>query len=289
MNGSSFKSILDLNPRRDDDDDDDQRKRKVDDYKIKLPATSFRRLFALNLPEWKQASLGCLSAILSGAVQPVYSFIIGGDLLWVITSVIVQTVSAVAIAFTMGLVIAWRLALVVIAVHPLIIVCFYTRKVLLKNMSKKAIKAQEESSKLAGEAVSNLRTITAFSSQDNILKMLGKAQEGPRMESVEQSRYSGTPERGPHHFRGLFQTFMILLSGGYLIATAGSITTDLARRSDAVRLVIAILDRYTRIQPDDSEGYKAEKITGHIELQDVHFAYPARPDVMIFKGFSYQH
>ncbi|KAL6325442.1 hypothetical protein AAG906_023287 [Vitis piasezkii] len=39
-----------------------------------------------------------------------------------------------------------------IAVQPLIIVCYYTRRVLLKSMSAKAIKAQEESSKLAVEA-----------------------------------------------------------------------------------------------------------------------------------------
>ncbi|KAJ0098639.1 hypothetical protein Patl1_22040 [Pistacia atlantica] len=79
MNDSSFKSSLDLNPRR-DNDDDDQRKSKVDDSKIKLPAPSFKRLFTLNLLEWKQASLGCLSAVLSGAVQPVYSFIIGSTM-----------------------------------------------------------------------------------------------------------------------------------------------------------------------------------------------------------------
>ena len=43
----------------------------------KLPVPSFRRLLALNLPEWKQAILGCLSAILFGAVQPVYAFSLG--------------------------------------------------------------------------------------------------------------------------------------------------------------------------------------------------------------------
>lgn len=74
----SFRSSLDVNPRRGDgDDDDDPRNSNIEDYKKKLPAPSFRRLLALNLPEWKQASLGCLSAIFSGAVQPVYSFIIG--------------------------------------------------------------------------------------------------------------------------------------------------------------------------------------------------------------------
>lgn len=41
------------------------------------PTSSFRRLIALNQPEWKQAVLGCLSAVLFGAVQPIYAFSMG--------------------------------------------------------------------------------------------------------------------------------------------------------------------------------------------------------------------
>ncbi|OWM73994.1 ABC transporter B family member 15-like isoform X1 [Punica granatum] len=365
-----------------------------------LPVPSFRRLLALNLPEWKQAILGCLSAVLFGAVQPLYAFAMGSmvsvyflvdhneikdktrtyalcflglavfsmlvnvsqhynfaymgeyltkrirermlskiltfevgwfdqdenssgaicsrlakdanvvrSLVGDRTALLVQTISAVTIACTMGLIIAWRLALVMIAVQPLIIVCFYTRRVLLKSMSQKAIKAQDESSKLAAEAVSNLRTITAFSSQDRILRMLEKSQEGPRRESIKQSWYAGLGlgasqsltsctwaldfwyggkliSEGYITAKSLFETFMILVSTGRVIADAGSMTTDLAKGSDAVGSVFAVLDRYTRIEPEDPEGVRPEKIMGHVELRDVDFAYPARPDVMIFQDFS---
>ncbi|KAE8706725.1 ABC transporter B family member 17 [Hibiscus syriacus] len=366
----------------------------------KLPVPSFRRLLALNLPEWKQAILGCLCAILFGAVQPVYAFSLGSMLsVYFLTdhheikektkiyalcflglsvfsllinvgqhynfaymgeyltkrirermlskiltfeigwldqeenssgaicsrlakdanvvrslvgdrmALIVQTISAVIIACTMGLVIAWRLALVMIAVQPIIIVCFYAKRVLLKSMSQKAIKTQDESSKLAAEAVSNLRTITAFSSQDRILKMLEKAQEGPRRESIRQAWYAGIGlgtsqslttctwaldfwyggklmSQGYITAKALFETFMILVSTGRVIADAGSMTSDLAKGSDAVGSVFAILDRYTRIEPEDPDGYKPEKIKGHVDLCDIDFAYPARPDIMIFRGFS---
>lgn len=224
-------------------------------------------------------------------------------------ALLVQTFSAVTVACTMGLVIAWRLAIVMIAVQPIIIVSFYTRRVLLKSMSKKAIKAQDESSKLAAEAVSNLRTITAFSSQDRLLKMLEKAQEGPRKESIRQSWYAGIGlgcsqsltnitwafdfwyggkliTQGYVTAKELFETFMILVSTGRVIADAGSMTSDLAKGSDAVASVFAVLDRYTNIEPEDPEGCQPKRITGDIELRNVHFAYPARPDVMIFKGFS---
>lgn len=38
---------------------------------------SFRRLLAMNLPEWKEATLGCIGAILFGAIQPLYAFAMG--------------------------------------------------------------------------------------------------------------------------------------------------------------------------------------------------------------------
>ncbi|KAL7611571.1 hypothetical protein Lser_V15G07713 [Lactuca serriola] len=365
-----------------------------------IPVPSFKRLLAMNLPEWRQALFGSIGAILFGAIQPIYAFAMGsvisvyfladhdeikrktaiyslcfaglavfsmviniiqhynfaamGEYLtkrvrermlskiltfeigWfdrdenssgaicsrlakdanVVRSLVgdrcallIQTISAVLIACTMGLVIAWRLALVMIAVQPLIIVCFYCKRVLLKNMSHKAMKSQEESSKLAAEAVSNLRTVTAFSSQARILKMLEETQKAPMRESIRQAWYAGFGlgfsqslmactwaldfwyggkliSDGHLGSKALFQTFMILVSTGRVIADAGTMTNDLAKGSDAVQSVFAVLDRYTLIEPEDADGKKPEIIKGHVEIRDVDFAYPARPDVMIFKGFS---
>ncbi|PSS30421.1 ABC transporter B family member 15 like [Actinidia chinensis var. chinensis] len=365
-----------------------------------FPVPSFRRLLLMNLPEWKQAVMGCISAVLFGGVQPAYAFAMGsmisvyflpdhneikaktrmyalcflglavfslliniiqhynfaymGEYLtkrirermmskiltfevgWfdrdenasgaicfrlakdanVVRSLVgdrmallIQTVSAVTFACTIGLIIAWRLAVVMIAVQPLIIICYYCRGILLKSMSKKAIKAQDESSKLAAEAVSNLRTITAFSSQARILKMLEKAQQGPRRESIRQSWFAGMGlgtsqslmsctwaldfwyggkliAQGYIGAEALFETFMVLVSTGRVVADAGTMTNDLAKGSDAVGSVFAVLDRYTGIEPEDSDGYKPDKITGHVELHEVEFAYPSRPDVMIFNSCS---
>ncbi|XP_047311194.1 ABC transporter B family member 15-like [Impatiens glandulifera] len=373
-------------------------KSDITDQPLQVP--SFKRLLALNMPEWKQALVGSISAVIFGAVQPIYAFAMGsmisvfflpehsqikektriyalcflglavlsmvinicqhysfaymGEYLtkrirermltkiltfevgWfdrdenssgaicsrlakdanVVKSLVgdrmalvIQTLSAVTVACTMGLVIAWRLAIVMIAVQPIIICCFYFKRVLLKNMSKQAIKAQDESSKLAAEAVSNLRTITSFSSQARILRMLEKAQDGPRRESVRQSWFAGIGlgssnglmsltwamdfwyggkliNQGYIGSKALFETFMILVSTGRVIADAGTMTNDLAKGSDSIGSVYAVLDRFTRIEPEDPEGSKPKNITGLVEIRDVDFAYPARPDVMIFNGFS---
>ncbi|KAK9061737.1 hypothetical protein SSX86_018920 [Deinandra increscens subsp. villosa] len=365
-----------------------------------VPVLSFKRLLAMNSPEWKKALFGSMGAILVGAVQPVYSFSMGslisvyfmvdhyeikhqtmiytlcfaglavfsmvinviqhynfaamGEYLTkrvrermlskILTfeigwfdqdenssgsictrlatdanmvrslvgdrcSLLIQALSAVTLACTMGLVIAWKLALVLIAVQPMIVICFYCKRVLLKNMSQKAMKSQVGSSKLAAEAVSNLRTITAFSSQTRILKMLLQTQEAPMRESIRQAWYAGLGlafsqsvvgctwalgfwyggkliSNGEIDSKAFLQTFMILLNTGRVIAEAGTMTNDLARGFDGVESVFTLLDRNTLIDPEDPDGMKPEIVTGHVEICDVHFAYPARPDIMIFKGFS---
>ncbi|GMN42418.1 hypothetical protein TIFTF001_011623 [Ficus carica] len=43
----------------------------------KSSTPSYWRLFRLNRPEWKQATIGCLSAIIFGAIQPLYAIAMG--------------------------------------------------------------------------------------------------------------------------------------------------------------------------------------------------------------------
>lgn len=46
------------------------------------------------------------------------------------------------------------------------------------------------------------------------------------------------------------------------------------------------IDRKPLIDSYDTSGRILEDIKGDIELRNVHFRYPARPDVQIFAGFS---
>ncbi|KAL6899211.1 hypothetical protein ACP4OV_005869 [Aristida adscensionis] len=368
--------------------------------KPNLNVPSLRRLFMLNAPEWKQALMGCFSAILVGSIQPVnayamasilsvyfltdhdeikektriyaiffvslavlsfllnigqhYNFGIMGEFLtkrirehmlakmltfeigWFDRkenstgalcsqlakdanavrslvadrmALVIQTVSAVLISWILGLIIAWRLALVMIVVQPIVIISFYARGALLKKMSKKSLQAQSESSKLAAEAVSNLRTITSFSSQGRILRLFKKAQDGPRKESIQQSWFTGLVLgtslflmtctwaidfwygsklmiEGHLTGKALLQTFMIIVATGRMIGEAGSMTMDLAKGTDAVASVFGVLDRETEINSNDPEGYKSRTLNGEVEIVKVDFAYPSRPNVIIFKEFS---
>jgi len=58
-------------------DDHNNNDHKYNRKREKVEVPSFRRLLAMNGPEWKQACLGCFNAVLFGAIQPVYSFAMG--------------------------------------------------------------------------------------------------------------------------------------------------------------------------------------------------------------------
>nr|CAB3446860.1 unnamed protein product [Digitaria exilis] len=296
-----------------------------------LHVPSFKRLLMLNAPECKQAIMGSFSAIVCGAIQPAHAYGLGSvvsayfltdhaeikektrtyvrSLVGDRMALVIQTVSSVLVSWSLGLVIALRLAVVMIAVQPVMIISFYARHALLKNMSKKSRGAQSKSSKLAAEAISNFRTITSFSSQDRIIRLFEEMQDGPRKDNIRQSWLAGLV-LGTSLFvinctfalviwygsmlmvehritaKELLQTFIIITMTGRLIGEACSMTADLAKGADAVASVIAILDRETKIDSGNPEGYNPGKLKGEVEILDVDFAYPSRPDVIIFKGFS---
>jgi ABC-type multidrug transport system fused ATPase/permease subunit len=62
---------------------------------------------------------------------------------------------------------------------------------------------------------------------------------------------------------------------------------DLAKASGALQNVFKIVDRKSPIDPSSSEGVTLDSRTvkGDLELQNVVFAYPARPSIMVFNNF----
>nr|GMC96233.1 putative ABC transporter B family member 8 [Ipomoea batatas] len=252
-------------------------------------------------------SSGALCARLSNEAAMVKSLVADR------VSLLVQAASAVTIAMVMGLVIAWKLALVMIAVQPLTILCFYTRKVLLSTITTKFVKAQNSSTQIAVEAVYNHRIVSSFGSINKVLNIFDNAQDEPRKEAQKKSWLAGIGigsaqgltfmcwaldfwyggklvSNGEISSGDVFKTFFILVSTGKVIADAGSMTSDLAKGSAAVASIFAILDRPSIITSPyngkvDNGGTNLEKLSGKIEIKKVNFAYPSRPETPILREF----
>ncbi|XP_021892916.1 ABC transporter B family member 15-like [Carica papaya] len=184
-------------------------------------------------------------------------------------SLLVQAIFGSIFAYAVALILNWKLSLVMIAVQPLVIGSFYARSMVTKSMASKAQKAQKEGSQLA--------SLGLFSSQFfNTASTALAYWYGGRL--LTQGLIS------PEH---LFQAFLVLVFSAYIIAEAGSMTNDLSKGSNAVASVLAILDRKSEIDPEHMWGLDIKKeIKGRVDLKNVFFAYPSRPEQMIFKGLS---
>ncbi|XP_050230996.1 ABC transporter B family member 9 [Mercurialis annua] len=79
---------------------------------------------------------------------------------------------------------------------------------------------------------------------------------------------------------------MSIMTGGLSLGQTSPSLNAFAAAQAAAYKMFETINRVPKIDAYDMSGVELENITGEIELKDVHFRYPARPDVQIFSGFS---
>lgn len=90
--------------------------------------------------------------------------------------------------------------------------------------------------------------------------------------------------KGLAGFKSVMKSFMVLIVTALAMGETLAMAPDLLKGNQMVASVFELLDRRTRIIGDTGEELK--NVEGNIELRDVAFSYPSRPDVSIFKDFD---
>ncbi|XP_073018950.1 ABC transporter B family member 19 [Primulina eburnea] len=224
-------------------------------------------------------------------------------------SVILQNMTSLLTSFIVAFIVEWRVSLLILATFPLLVLANFAQQLSLKGFAGDTAKAHAKTSMIAGEGVSNIRTVAAFNAQEKILSLFCHQLHVPQRQSLRRSQCSGflfglsqlalyasealilwygahLVSKGVSTFSKVIKVFVVLVITANSVAETVSLAPEIIRGGEAVGSVFSILDRPTRIDPDDSEAEMVESIRGEIELRHVDFAYPSRPDVIIFKDFS---
>ncbi|WOL17145.1 ABC transporter B family member 19 [Canna indica] len=224
-------------------------------------------------------------------------------------SVILQNMTSLLTSFIVGFIVEWRVALLILATFPLLVLANFAQQLSLKGFAGDTAKAHAKTSMIAGEGVSNIRTVAAFNAQDKILSLFGNELRVPQRHSLQRSQMSGIlyglsqlslyasealilwygahlVRSGVSTFSKVIKVFVVLVVTANSVAETVSLAPEIVRGGESIRSVFAILNRGTRIEPDDPEAEPLDSIRGEIELRHVDFAYPSRPDVSIFKDFN---
>ncbi|KJZ80046.1 hypothetical protein HIM_00760 [Hirsutella minnesotensis 3608] len=116
---------------------------------------------------------GTLMAYISGDATAMSG--LTGIVLGVMVSVLVTLFAGIILAH----VVAWKIALVLTACIPLIFASGFLRLRLLANFAERHAKAFADSASLAIESITHIRTVSAFSLQDEVTGTFTRALRGP--------------------------------------------------------------------------------------------------------------
>ncbi|GMI68461.1 Arabidopsis thaliana ATP-binding cassette B19, MULTIDRUG RESISTANCE PROTEIN 11 [Hibiscus trionum] len=224
-------------------------------------------------------------------------------------SVILQNMTSLLTSFIVAFIVEWRVSLLILGTFPLLVLANFAQQLSLKGFAGDTAKAHAKTSMIAGEGVSNIRTVAAFNAQNKILSLFCYELRVPQMQSLSRSQISGLlfglsqlalyasealilwygahlVSEGVSTFSKVIKVFVVLVVTANSVAETVSLAPEIIRGGEAVGSVFSILDRSTRIDPDDPEAEPVESIRGEIELRHVDFAYPSRPDVCVFKDLN---
>lgn len=201
----------------------------------------------------------------------------------------------------------WRLTLVMLTVVPLVAASAGVYGRLLRKVSTQVQDALARSSEVAEETLAGLRTVRAFARERQEVARYGEAVD----ESFRLARYRarlGATFVGAVSILGYGAIAGVLWYGGRLLfegqMSFGELTSfllytftvafavgglsglysDFAKAVGASRRVFELMDREPAVASSGSTVL--ETVRGEVRLEDVHFAYPTRPDSPVLQGLD---
>ncbi|KAF7730808.1 Multidrug resistance protein 1 [Apophysomyces ossiformis] len=247
-------------------------------------------------------SLGSLVSKLAVDAKNVNDMItkVWGDL----SQVIVKGIAGMIIAFVHS----WLLTLVLMCLTPFIMFATAYRAKIESGCADQTKKANEQTSEVIGEAIKEIRTVTALNKQLYFENRYHKATERPHriahkkavlssigfgmdqgiiMYAYALGFYVGVRLVMDHRidFQQLMVTLVAIMIAAQGMGRSSVFISSFAKAKLAAIATFEVIDRQSKIDPD-VEGIEppSSAIRGDISFKDIAFRYPARPDMQIFKG-----
>ncbi|KAJ1414191.1 P-loop containing nucleoside triphosphate hydrolase [Sesbania bispinosa] len=221
----------------------------------------------------------------------------------------IQLASTFFGGFVIAFVKGWQLALVLLSCIPLVIIAGGFMSVLMSRMSSRGQAAYAEAGNVVEQIVGAIRTVASFTGEKKAIEKYNIKLKVAYTTMVQQGMVSGLGmgvlmmiifctyglamwygsklviEKG--YIGGTVITVIVaLMTGGMSLGQASPCVNAFATGQAAAYKMFETIKRKPKIDAYDTSGVILEDIKGDIELKDVHFTYPARPDVQIFTGFS---
>ncbi|KAH3745928.1 multidrug resistance protein 1 [Pelomyxa schiedti] len=222
--------------------------------------------------------------------------------------VLVQNVCSFIAGWIVGLWISWRLALVIIAVTPLLVVTAAGVTLLMRSITTKGQQLYSEAGAVAQEVLSCMRTVTSLGSQKREERryekyLISTWKMGKRKGIVAGLSFgfflfimlstyalgfwygSTLVNKGITTPGDVMTVFFAVMMGAMAVGQIGPDMQAVGEGQGAAYEIFNVIGRTSQIDALTDSGEKPS-LLGNIDISDVHFSYPSRPDVDVLNGIS---
>ncbi|KAI5072373.1 hypothetical protein GOP47_0012479 [Adiantum capillus-veneris] len=222
-------------------------------------------------------------------------------------ALIVQNLSTIVVGLFIAMSTCWQLALLFIGLLPFYGLDGIMQIKLGETFDIQAKAMYDESSQIAHEALSSIRTVASFCAEKKVF-------------SIYQNKSINCVKAGVHRaligglglgvsyvimygslglsfwvggrlvfsrkvtFDGFIKTFLAIELSAFAVSLSVAVAPDIASVKPAVASILSMLDLKCE---DLSCGTKLKRLKGEVKFQNVYFSYPSRPDAQIFHDLSF--
>ncbi|KAF3456694.1 hypothetical protein FNV43_RR01348 [Rhamnella rubrinervis] len=217
----------------------------------------------------------------------------------------IQFVSGFLGGFATAFVEGWLLSLVLLSCIPAIVIAAGGMAIMMSKMSSRGQVAYAEAGSVVEQTVGAIRTVASFTGEKRAIEKYNMKLNTAYNSTIQQGLVSGLGvgvvmlilvgtyglaiwygskliiEEG-YTGGNVMNVIFAIMTGGMSLGQANAFASG---KASAYKM-FGTINRKPRIDAYDDSGIVLEDIRGEIELKDVYFRYPARPDAQIFSGFS---
>ncbi|CAN0837082.1 ABC transporter B family member 20 [Linum grandiflorum] len=224
-------------------------------------------------------------------------------------SIFIQDITAVIVAVIIGLLLQWRLAVVAVATLPILAISAAAQKLWLAGFSRGIQEMHRKASLVLEDAVRNIYTVVAFCAGNKVMELYRLQLQNIFKKSFLHGMAIGfafgfsqfllfacnalllwytahAVKKGHMSISTALKEYMVFSFATFALVEPFGLAPYILKRRKSLISVFEIIDRVPKIEPDDNSALKPPNVYGSIELKNVDFCYPIRPELLVLSNFS---
>ena len=221
----------------------------------------------------------------------------------------IQNLTIIVISLVIAFIRGWMLTLLCFSTFPLMVAAQYFQMQFIAGAGGDSNKNYQNAGGVASESISGMRTVAAFSSEKKIEELFDEAlhEDGA---GVKKTAFGAGLGQGFSLFTMFFLYFCGFAGGAFMMRNHGytfedvmtvffsitfmgmgagqaaALAPDIGKAKPAMINIWSLIDTVPPIDASSDEGEKPAGVEGVIELRNVSFHYPSRPEVTIFENLN---